>query len=249
MEIQPIVRLLLGLHVAAGMLALVSGPMAMVLAKGGRGHRRWGQLFFWAMFVIFVSALCVLIARPNVFLLVIAILSFYSAFSGYRVLYRKRPTASGANAGRLDWAAALIALVAGASFIVWGLLTLTTAPPDWLVPFAILGMVFGLSLAATALTDLRGFRQRAPDRHWWWYYHMSRMLGAYIAAVTAFVVQNVSPLLAPEYAWLTWVAPTAIGSPAISYWVRHYRQKFDRSAVNLPTPAAIRHDQLPGVER
>ncbi len=78
-------------HVAAGFIALVMAPLAMITQKGGRQHRRWGRIYFWAMFVIFVSALVLVYFRPNFFLFMISILSFYGAFSGYRAIYRKHP--------------------------------------------------------------------------------------------------------------------------------------------------------------
>ncbi len=87
------------LHVAAGFVALVMAPIAMWTQKGGKQHRRWGKVYFWAMFVIFVTALALVYFRPNFFLLMISFLSFYCAFSGYRALFRKRP----GQATWLDW--------------------------------------------------------------------------------------------------------------------------------------------------
>ena len=40
--------------------ALREGRQVMLLRKGGGGHRRWGRIYFWAMFTIFVTALMVL---------------------------------------------------------------------------------------------------------------------------------------------------------------------------------------------
>ena len=116
--------LLLFTHVGAGITALVVAPVAMLTQKGGAAHRRWGRVYFWAMFVIFVSALALLVVRPNVFLFIISILSFYGAFSGVRSLRRKHPE-RGERAALLDWLGASIALLAGVSFIVWGVLPLT----------------------------------------------------------------------------------------------------------------------------
>src|SRR5215470_2617202 len=98
------------IHIAAGMLALFVAPGAMATVKGGPAHRRWGKIYFWAMATVAVTALALAAWRPNYFLLMVAVFSFYLAFSGYRALYRKRPDGVGA----LDWTATLAALVASA---------------------------------------------------------------------------------------------------------------------------------------
>ncbi len=213
-------------HVGAGVTALVVAPVAMLTRKGGGAHRRWGRIYFWAMFVIFITALAVLLFRPNVFLFIISILSFYGAFSGVRSLRRKRPE-QGERAARLDWGAASLALLAGVSFIVWGALPLLgLVAGETPIAFSVLGIVFGGVLGKDALNDLQSFRRPNPDPMWWWTYHLERMVGSYLAAVTAFMVQNVAPLLPEALEWTVWVAPGILGGVGISFWVRHYRKKF-----------------------
>ncbi len=218
--------LLLLTHVGAGVTALVFAPVAMLTRKGGAVHRRWGRVYFWAMFVIFVSALALLALRPNVFLFIISILSFYGAFSGVRSLRRKYPE-RGEHAAPLDWVAAAVALLAGVSFIVWGALPLTgLTVSETPTAFSVLGVAFGFVLGKDAWADLESFRRPSPDPMWWWTYHLGRMVGSYLAAVTAFMVQNVGPRLPEELAWTVWVAPGLLGGIGISFWVRHYHKKF-----------------------
>src|SRR5437867_5998098 len=71
-------------HIAAGMLALFVAPGAMITVKGGRAHRRWGKIYFWAMATVALTAVLLAVWRPNYFLLMVAMFSFYLAFSGYR---------------------------------------------------------------------------------------------------------------------------------------------------------------------
>ena len=213
-------------HIAAGTTALVVAPVAMVVRKGGKAHRRWGLVFFWAMFVIFVSAVALLAFRPNVFLFIISILSFYAVFSGTRSLRRKRPE-KGQRATWLDWLGAVVALFAGLSFIFWGTLPLLgLTRGDVPLSFSILGIAFGLFLTQMAWTDLRSFVIPPQDRNWWWFYHMDRLLSGYIAAVTAFMVQNVGPLLPAGLEWTVWAAPGVVGGMLISRWIGHYKRKF-----------------------
>lgn len=220
------IELLVLTHVGAGFTALVVAPIAMLTRKGGGAHRRWGRVYFWAMFVIFVSALAILFFRPNVFLFIISILSFYGAFSGVRSLRRKRPD-QGQRAGRLDWVAASTALCAGVSFVVWGTLPLAgLTAGETPTAFSVLGIVFGIALTKDALDDLASFRRPSRDPLWWWTYHLERMVGSYLTAVTAFMVQNVGPRLPEALEWTVWVTPGVLGGVGVAFWIRHYRKKF-----------------------
>jgi hypothetical protein len=51
------------------------------------------------------------------------------------------------------------------------------------IVFGVIGLLFGMS-------DIRDFLHHPADKMAWWYTHMTRMLSAYIATVTAFSVVN-----------------------------------------------------------
>ena len=222
-------------HVGAGVTALLVAPVAMLTRKGGGAHRRWGRVYFRAMFVIFVTALALLLFRPNVFLFIISILSFYGAFSGVRSLRRKHPE-RGERAAWPDWGAALLALAAGLGFVVWGALPLSSSTvSETPTAFSVLGIIFGVILTKDALDDLVSFRRPSRDPLWWWTYHLERMVGSYLAAVTAFMVQNVGPLLPEALIWTVWVAPGLAGGVGISFWIRYYRLRFSGGHKPQPT--------------
>jgi hypothetical protein len=61
----------------------------------------------------------------------------------------------------------------------------------------------------------------------WWYQHMQGMVGAYIAAVSAFSAVNLY-FLPPIIRWL-W--PTVVGSIGLSVWIRYYRKKFRKTSA------------------
>ncbi len=92
--------------------------------------------------------------------------------------------------------------------------------------FPVLGIVFGLALAKDALDDLTSFRRPSRDPLWWWTYHLERMVGSYLAAVTAFMVQNVGPRLPEALEWTVWVMPGVLGGVGVALWMRYYRKKF-----------------------
>ena len=56
------------IHIAAGTLALGLAPAAMLTVKGGRAHRRWGKIYFWAMAVVGSTAVALGLWRPQIFL-------------------------------------------------------------------------------------------------------------------------------------------------------------------------------------
>ncbi len=220
-------------HVGAGITALFVAPVAMLTRKGGNAHKRWGRVYFWAMTLIFITALLLLTVRPNIFLTLISVLSFYGVFSGVRSLKRKNP-AQGQGPTWPDVLAARLALAAGLVFILWGGSTLAgLGGLELPSTFSVLGIVFGIVLSKDAWGDLKSFRRPNPDPRWWWTYHLERMVGSYLAAVTAFLVQNAGPLLPDSLAWVVWVAPGVLGGFGIALWIRYYQKKFAAQKLHL----------------
>ncbi|MDX5443010.1 MAG: hypothetical protein LPJ89_04420, partial [Hymenobacteraceae bacterium] len=76
-----IFKLLLGLHVAAGITALVAGTAAWLTVKGSRKHSLSGRVFFFSMMAVVVTAVVVAVFRFNLFLLLIAAFSFYMTYT------------------------------------------------------------------------------------------------------------------------------------------------------------------------
>ena len=82
-------HLLLASHIVSGVAAFVLAPLALITAKGGKAHRRWGKFYFWCMAAVASTALVMALWRPVLFLALVAIFSFYAAFGAYRVLGQK----------------------------------------------------------------------------------------------------------------------------------------------------------------
>ncbi|MEN0002960.1 MAG: hypothetical protein AAF798_02405 [Bacteroidota bacterium] len=216
--------ILIGTHIAAGAAVLASGPMAMLTQKVGNGHRKAGLFYFWGMFTIFASAMLLLtLVRFNLFLLVIGIFSFYLSFSGYRVLKRKLPN----QANWLDWGGALLSIVAGIGLFVVGLKLIPGMGGSVHLALPMLCMLFGFFTFDSARKDVVFFLTKDfDDKIWWKYHHMQAMIGSYIAAVTAFIVQ-IGGHLAPtwDYQWVLWLLPAAILSPIMGRWIKKEKAK------------------------
>ena len=199
-------------HIAAGMIALFMAPGAMLTVKGGLWHRRWGKIYFWAMAVVAASALAMTLLKPNVFLLMTVLFAFYLAFRGYRALYHKRP---GDGATVLDWSGLAVVGVGSVGLLAWAVSLLRQG-----TSFGWVGIVFGLIGGYHALIDGNDFLRPSGDKRAWFYKHMTSMLAAYIATVSAFSAVNFS-FLPPLVRWL-W--PTVLGGIGITLWVAHYKR-------------------------
>jgi len=204
-------RMVLWSHIAAGVVALVAGSGAIVTQKGGLRHRQTGKLYVVSMGVTVMTVLPLFLFDPTdfgrQFLLLVAIFSGYLVFSGYRVLSPDQPANRGAS---IDWVAAITVILACTGLVGVG-------GRQFLVgnTFGIVLIVFGLIGGSFGAVDMRTFR--SSDRGEPIADHLSRMMGGYIATVTAVAVVNFSdPVI------VTWLGPTIVGVPLIFYWRRKY---------------------------
>lgn len=201
------VDVLLWIHVASGVVALISAFIAVGVSKGGKAHRRVGVAFFYSMLAVGVTAIPVTFVRPNPFLFFIAIFSFYMAFAGYRK-GRKRHVDDA-----IDRFAAWLMLVFGIVMIGYGAFMVARGDSlGWaLASFGALGLTFGIEDAVKASkTVAHADRVRV---------HLSRMLGGTIATITAVMVQQVSPMVQNPLAEVAlWLGPTVVLVPVIFLW-------------------------------
>ena len=221
------------IHICAGTLALGLAPVAMLTVKGGGAHRRWGKTYFWAMAVVASTAVLLALWRPQIFLALLAVFSFYQAFTGYRALSRKRPD-QGQGPRAIDWAAALVTFAVSAALAILGLIR----PGASWQRLGVVPVVFGVLGMILAGLDLRKFARPPADRNAWWFAHMAGMLGSYIATVSAFSVVNFTFLpIAVRWLW-----PTVVGTPLIALWITYHKIRF-RQLTPTHAPAGAR---MPG---
>lgn len=194
-------------HIVAGAIAVLAGVVALVTRKGGRRHRRAGKAFLVSMGGVVGTVFVLLLVDPAAFRIVltlVAIFSGYLAYSGYRVLSRKRPPATG---HALDWAVAGSVVVACLALGAWGLALAAGG-----TAFGVVMVVFGGIGVAFGTMELRSFRSDEPSE--WLVSHLQRMIAAFIATVSAVSAVNLTPLLGVA----AWLWPTAVGTPLIYYW-------------------------------
>ncbi|PSQ39778.1 hypothetical protein BRD13_01815 [Halobacteriales archaeon SW_5_70_135] len=210
----------LGLHVAAGTIALLAGLGAMVTRKGGRRHRRAGRVYVASMAVVVGTVLPLFALDPSqlrAFLVLAGTFSGYLAFSGYRALSRGRP-ADGAE--RVDWLAVVLVAAACLALGGWGLARLLGGDffGTVLLVFGGVGLSMGIADARSFRTSGEDGRENGESGREWLVNHLTRMVAAYIATVTAVSVVNLT-LVNRVVSWL-W--PTVVGTLLILYWQAKY---------------------------
>jgi hypothetical protein len=220
-------RVLLALHILCGVTAFVCAPVALATAKGGRTHRRWGKIYFWAMAGVAATALALSFALPIFFLAMVAVFSFYSAYAAYRILYLK-DLYEGGRPKLYDWIAAGITVASSLLLFLMGFVRPVLMGVGVLriagQTVSIVSIVFGLIGMRMGLGSLYGFLKPSPEKMAWWFVHLQGMIGSYIAAMTAFSAVNLGRWFGA--AWWVWLWPTMVGVPAISIWTAYYKKKF-----------------------
>ena len=211
-------RAFLGIHVAAGAAAFLLAPVALATAKGGKAHRRWGMVYLWSMGIVAATALPMALYRPVLFLALVAVFSFYAAFSGYRVT-KLKALARGGRAQPVDWIAGLVTFSTSALLAGLG-----AFKPHAVQNMKIVAIVFGLLGMRLAVREMISFIRKPKEKMFWWYTHLGNMIGSYIAAWSAFSVVTL-PHLLPAGIYL-WLWPTALGVPAIVMMTGYYKRKF-----------------------
>lgn len=196
---------LLVIHIVSGAIALVSGTVNMVRAKGGPGHRRVGSVFVYSMLTSGISAVILALVRPNPFLMAIGVFTVYLVTSAIHSL---RPTTS--NTPAAD-ALRILPLVGAALYLAYlGGTSLYAGNSFGAVP-----LVFSVLMGGFAFRDAKYPAEHRIRRH------IQRIAGAYIASLTAFLVVNAHymPMVPPVVLWLL---PTAAIVPLIVRWSRRY---------------------------
>jgi hypothetical protein len=176
-------------HIGAGVVALVSGLVAICVRKGGRLHRAAGNVFFGAMLVMATFAIYLAVVRPdqlvNVF---IGVLTLYLVSTAWMTVRR-----GAEGAGLFEKLALAVAVVLCAPFAILSFQLATGLPTLFKsavgfggpITIAIYGFttVLAIAVVADARLVLTGGIAGAPRiaRHLW------RMcLGLTLAAGSAF---------------------------------------------------------------
>lgn len=134
---MPVTGAILALHIAAGTIGLVLGPVAMIAAKRPGVHTRAGEAYHWTVLAVCVSAalLAILDWGRNWWFLPIAVGSYVFALLGY--IAAKRRWSGWMRAHIAGQGGSYIAMVTALLVVNWAVLTGTPgrrAPLAWALP-------------------------------------------------------------------------------------------------------------------
>src|ERR1700735_2356831 len=191
-------KALLGVHVAAGFSSFVLAPVALATAKGGKQHKRWGMVYLWSMGVVAATAVPMAFFFPVRFLALVAVFSFYFAFSAYRVL-RLKELARGGSAEPIDWIAG-VATFSTSALLAW----MSWFRPHTIEVLPLVGVIFGFIGMRGAAVQLISFVRKPTEKMFWWYSHLGNMIGSYIAAWTAFSVVTLPLYFGQSFFFWLW---------------------------------------------
>ncbi len=223
---QTFLKFDLYLHIFAGFTALTTGLVPMLAKKGSKTHKTWGKVYFWAMFIVALTALIRFQMQTRlIFLSGIAVFSFYNTFTGVRLIRRK----DNPKPEFIDWFGAILMVIYSLIMLYFAYSFIRTNDTFNVTLFAL----FGIFMLVLAFEDLRVFNgnkqidNNVPlQTRYWFQNHISRMGGSYIATVTAFLVVNNPPQIP---GLVVWIAPGVIGGFIIGRTRKFYRDKFGKT--------------------
>ncbi|MBL0024239.1 MAG: hypothetical protein WBP08_19380 [Saprospiraceae bacterium] len=215
-SMDTIFRTFLVIHIIAGTIGLLSGTINIIRKKGDKKHKLAGKFFLYGMLTVGLSAFVLSLMHTNYFLFIVGVFTFYMAATGDRYL-SLRELRTTQKPKLIDWILTISMLLFGVAFIGFGIYHLINGEN-----FGIVFIVFGFIGLRMVSKDIQNYKGKTEIVNYWLVAHLQRMIGAYIAALTAFLVVNGKYFdgLIPNY--LLWLLPTLILLPLIIKWTKKY---------------------------
>ena len=221
-------NILMAIHIAAGLLALPSGAVAVAARKGGRLHRRAGNLFFAAMLVLGVTAAILEPFRTPPGSPIVGLFVLYFVATSWVAARR-----TDGRTGKFEMIACAVAL-GTAGLTAWAAISDEARTPVGTGPvFAVAGvcLLAGLLDLNAVLRGRLTYAQRVA-RHLW------RMCVAFFIATGSFFLgqQDVLPaaLRGSPILFVLAFAPFAI----MAFWLVRVRLRKPFTGARKPAPAA-----------
>jgi hypothetical protein len=208
------------LHIAAGVVSLLSGLIAMVADKKSSGHKISGKIYIGGMSLVFITGVALAYLSTNHFLFMVAFFSYQLVLTGWRSLFVGKRYKRKLKPKPVDIALTVVPGMINISLVFLGIKSLMNGNT-----FGWVAITFGSIGILMAVNHLRKF-YRPQEGYNKLTDHLTGMGASYIAAFTAFFVTN-HPSWIPSI--ITWLLPTAIGTILISIYVRKYKTVVKRS--------------------
>lgn len=219
------------IHIIAGLLALLSGAVALYAPKGSPLHRRSGMVFFFAMLVMTSSAvLMASLLRPNRINVVAGVVTFYLICTGLLTVRRPLEQIRGLSIAlmSLAMAASAYAFTLGMQAVhsAAGVVDGIPAPPIFM--FAVVAGL-GALLDARMLLDGRIEGRHRLARHLW------RMSFAMWIATMSFFLGQARFFPTPVRKSGVLAVPVVLVLIAMIYWLQRVLRKKTQGKVRIST--------------
>jgi hypothetical protein len=216
---------LIPFHVTAGVIAIVTGFVALYVLKGGRLHRRSGMIFAYAMLVMSLSGAVMAIGRGSAAINVPA--GLVTAYLVITSLATVRPPSAGLR--RVERVCMVVAFSIGAGSL---LIAITVRGARPLAMFGIVALC--ASVGDYWMIRAGGLQGAARLRR-----HLWRMCTALFIAAGSFFLGPVrripEPLRDPAFRLIPFVVLVTM-----VYWLWRYRRRpTARTTLGVPAPEAI----------
>ena len=212
---ESIFKVFLVLHIAGGTLGILAGTFIMFSKKGDKLHKTIGKIFAYSMLGAGFCSLILASIHRNDFLFAIGIFTIFMSGTGWRYIYLKK-IADGQKPIWIDWLLFGFMILFGILLIGMGIYSVIQSKY-----FGIVSAGFGYVGIKMAMKDYKTYKGKLEEKNYWKLSHLQRMIGAYIASITAFLVVN-----SPEsFGFLQWILPSVIIVPFIFKWSNKYRIK------------------------
>lgn len=210
------------------MIALLTGAGSIIVRNKVKIHKKFGIVYFYAMTIVFITAIYISAYKSNVFLFCVAFFTYYSCLTAYRALRLKKlhldqkPT-------KFDWIIEGFFGFMHVCFVLVAAITLIKGN----ITFGIISLVFGVLGLRGNWDTIKRLRGKLTYRNYWLLAHIGGMCGSYIGAFTAFFVNNNNRFFhLPDV--VAWLGPAVFIVPLIIYEVNKHKNKagkFEEVAV------------------
>ncbi len=253
--IPALFKLIVAAHIGAGITALTTFWVAVLAAKGGPEHRRWGRVFADAVYVAAGLALAM------------GLLSVYAPLANHPQL-----TDAALYRGLFGWMMIYLALLTismtryGLQMIAnkrdhdanrhWSMIVLQLAVLAACANCAVQGvllrqpLMIGISVIGfgTTMTYLWYLLRPAPSRTAWLPEHLKAMVATGISAYTAFLSVGLIEMF-PQHAFnpAIWIIPTIVGVTIIIVQLRRIGALGPRRQAGGPASSASSASNKSGI--
>ncbi|MCU0326146.1 MAG: DUF2306 domain-containing protein [Spirosomaceae bacterium] len=204
----------LALHIASGTIGLLLGTFIMFKPKGDSLHKKLGRIFAVSMILTGLCAFILAYIHPNNFLIAVGIFTIYLTATSWRYL-RLKNLNNNQKPLTIDWFLMIFMVLGSIWFLKLGVQLLLLEEY-----FGIIHLLFAWRGLTFAYQDYKTFSGKITTKNYWLLFHLQRMIGAYIAALTAFLVVNTPD----RVSFISWLLPSVVLIPLIIKWSRRFKK-------------------------